>query len=192
MSSVCRNAIVILLCGVFLGGPALATHSTKKDVEALSGTDLADGKPVAIKAGKHGTVVTFMSARCPCSNAHVAILKKLAEEFKDFSFVVINSNSDETLEEARTYFKAADFGFPVLRDEDGKLADQFKALKTPHAYLLGTDGATLYRGGMTASAHGDASSTQYLREALVDVDAHRPVKTAEGRTLGCMITRGKK
>lgn len=183
-------SVMVLVTGTLRVTDTWAAHDVPRSGGDLTGVALADGKDVTINSGKRGTVVAFMSARCPCSNAHVELLKKLSGEFKDFSFVVINANTDEPLEEARTYFRGAAFAFPVLRDEEGKLADRFKALKTPHVYLLAPDGATLYRGGMTGSVLGTPESTQYLRDALADVDAGRPVKTAEGRTLGCMITRG--
>lgn len=151
----------------------------------LSGQDLFTGKPVTVKEGKKGKVVLFMSAKCPCSNAHVPALKKLAAEFPDFSFVAIHSNSDESLESAKAYFRS--FPFPVIQDEKCKLADELKALKTPHAFVIGPDDKILYKGGVTSSSSGEGKP--YLRDALADLEAGKEVRVPVGRTIGCVIAR---
>lgn len=155
----------------------------------ISGTDLATAKPLKVEAGKKGTVVVFMSAKCPCSNQHVPVLTKLAEEFKDFSFVAVHSNTDETAAEAKAYFAAAHLPFPVLQDEKARIADEYKAFKTPHAYVLGADGKVVYRGGVTSSASAAHTDKQYLRNALADLTEGKAVQQADTRTLGCVIAR---
>ncbi|MGE3683381.1 MAG: redoxin domain-containing protein [Bdellovibrionales bacterium] len=156
---------------------------------SVSGKDLLADKSIEVKPGSKGTVLVFMSAKCPCSNNHVGVLKKLAADFKDFSFVAVHSNADESLDLSKSYFKAAELPFPVIQDEGGELADEFKALKTPHAFLLGPGGKILYKGGVTSSTHGESAERRLLRGALSDVDAGRKVRVAEGRTLGCAISR---
>jgi hypothetical protein len=158
---------------------------------SIFGKDLFSGKNVTIESGKLGQVLIFMSAKCPCSNSHVQIIKKLSQQFSDFSFVVIHSNGDESLAEAQKYFKNADFKFGVIRDVDFKLADKFKAYKTPHSFVLDIAGNVLYKGGVTSSATADAADRIYLQEALNDISNNQPIKLAEGRTLGCAISRGK-
>lgn len=177
------SKLSLLLC---LLGFALIANA------AISGINLLTDQATDVLAGKKGTVVVFLSAKCPCSNSHVQILKKLAGEFKDFSFVAVHANADEATELSKVYFKTADFSFPVIQDNGGRLADEFKALKTPHAFLLGADGKILYKGGVTSSHNGSTADRQFLRDALIDVAAGRTVKVAEGRTLGCMISRGRK
>lgn len=158
--------------------------------EALvSGRDLLNEKAVEIKPGQKGTVVVFMSAKCPCSNSHVSIIKQLASEFKNFSFVVIHSNRDENIEASKSYFQKAELTFPVIQDDNAKLANELKAFKTPHAFVLDPQGNILYKGGVTNSVVGQTASKQFLREALMNIDTGKPPKNPEGRTLGCMISR---
>lgn len=156
---------------------------------AISGTDLQSGNPVAIKPGSKGVVALFLSAKCPCSNSHINVIKNLSQTYKDFAFVAIHSNADESVEQAKSYFHAAGLPFPVVRDQDGRLANEMKASKTPHAFLIGADGKTLYKGGVTSSHEGGADGKQYLREALQDVQDGRPVRNKEARTIGCAISR---
>jgi thioredoxin-related protein len=159
---------------------------------AISGKNLLTGKDVDVKAGSKGTVAVFMSAKCPCSNSHTGLVKKLSEEFKDFTFVAVHSNADEEMSFAKSYFENVGFPFPVIEDAAGKLADQYKALKTPHAFLLSPDGKVIFKGGVTGSTDDPAASKQqYLRDALRDVQAGRPVKVSYARPLGCPISRDR-
>ncbi|MEQ1664121.1 MAG: redoxin domain-containing protein [Bdellovibrionales bacterium] len=167
--------------------------SSASNIEAkiisIQGPDLLSGRLVDLTPGTKGSVVVFMSARCPCSDSHVEILKKLSSEYKDFSFSVIHSNADEPIELSKAYFSKKNLPFKVIQDIDGKLADHYKALKTPHAYIVDPKGNILYRGGMTSSTNGETADKQFLKDALNDISLGQPVKVAEGRTLGCIISR---
>lgn len=160
----------------------------------LTGANLAAPGDVKIstttKSAK-GTVVVFLSAKCPCSNSHVSEIKGLAEKYKDFKFVGVHSNVDEELELSKKYFTLYALPFPVIQDEKAALADSFKALKTPHAYILSPEGEVVFQGGVTDSASGNAAKNHYLAAALEDLQQNRRVKTAQVRTLGCVILREK-
>ncbi len=160
---------------------------------SLSGADLLTSKEVTITAEKKKSlVVVFLSAVCPCSNSHLSELKSLKNDFPDFAFVGIHSVASEPKELTRSYFQKAELPFPVLRDNAYKIADQYKALKTPHAFVIKPDGEIVYRGGVSSSSDFARADRKFLREALDDLEHQRPVKTKEGRTLGCAITRGEK
>lgn len=171
---------------ILFASPALAAPTS------FSGKNAASGKETKIAAGPKGTVLVFLSAKCPCSNSHVGILKDLAARYKDFAFVGMHSNADEDRATTEAYFGKNDPGFPVLQDDGTKNADEFKALKTPHAFIIGADGSILYKGGVTNSHVGPSADKHYLADALADLAAGRAVKTPEGRALGCAISRGEK
>lgn len=158
----------------------------------ISGKSVIDDRQVEVgQATKKALVVVFLSAVCPCSNSHLAELKSLNTDFPDFDFVGVHSNTDESKELTLSYFKTANLPFPVVQDSKAKLADEFKALKTPHVFVILNDGKTAYRGGVSSSRHfDDKTDRKYLREALTDLAVGRAVKTPEGRTLGCVISRG--
>ena len=69
----------------------------------ITGPSAVSGKEVSVKAGGRGLVVTFLSAKCPCSDSHVAVLKDLSAKFKEFSFVAIHSNFDEAADLTKAY-----------------------------------------------------------------------------------------
>lgn len=158
----------------------------------LKGPDVFSGKTVEVTPKTEGTVVVFLSAVCPCSNSHVEELKSLSQEFPQFSFVAIHSNTDEDQKTTQEYFKKVAITFPVIQDRDAKIADEFKALKTPHAFVVSRDGKLLYQGGVSSSRDIAKADRKFLREALSDLKEHRSVQTPEGRTLGCTISRGEK
>ena len=169
-----------------------ASFGAALSIKEISGEDLGGRgqQTVDLKAsGKKATAIVFMSAKCPCSDSHVGTLKKLASDYPDFQFLAIHSNSDETIEESRSYFKKAGLPFPAIQDAKGKYAESLKALKTPHVFLVGSDGQILYQGGVTSSAKADTADKIFLKDAFEDLRAGRSVKQKEGRTLGCYITR---
>lgn len=157
----------------------------------IQGKDLFSAKPAEFSAkGKSGLVAVFLSAVCPCSNSHLGELRALAKDFPGFAFVGIHSNSNEDASLTKTYFQNAALGFPILQDEGMQLADRFKALKTPHAFLLDPEGRIVYQGGVSSSRVFENADQKFLREALGDLRAKQKVRTPRGRTLGCVIYRG--
>lgn len=181
------TSIVSLCLALSLSSlPALAAKNLP-----IQGADVLDGKEVKIDAqGKKGVAVVFLSAECPCSNSHVKGLAKLAEDFPEFRFIAVHANSNEKPEQVKKYFTDAKLPFPVIEDAKGKIADQLKAIKTPHAFLLSSSGQVLFSGGMSNSENFARASKHYLRDALEDVQASKPVRLSEARTLGCAIARG--
>lgn len=170
----------------------LAFSSVAEAAHVFSGVDLRNGTESSLvredKAHK-ATVLVFLSSKCPCSMSHLEELKNLAKENQDIRFIGVNSNADETAEDSKKYFAAQDIPFPVLKDEKSVLADEFKAVKTPHAYILDADGKKLYQGGVSNSAMFPRADRPYLREAIGDIKAGREVKTPLARALGCTILR---
>jgi len=158
---------------------------------SIQGEDLLTGKKTEAVPKTKGLVVTFLSARCPCSNSHVPLIEKLSQEFPEFQFVAIHSNADEPKDQAQKYFKDAHLTFPVIEDEKSKWANQLKASKTPHAFVMNSNGDILYKGGVTNSADAPSAGQQHLKEALTDIQAGNKVRKAEARSLGCAISRGE-
>ncbi len=157
------------------------------------GMDLVSGRKVSgPDSSFKATVYVFLSARCPCSNGHEGALKALYREFheKGFQFVGIHSNQNETEDEARAHFSASKLPFPVIRDVDARLADEFRALKTPHVFVK-KDGESLFEGGVDDTASGVDSKKHYLRNALLEIDSGKSVTQTRVRVLGCAISRSK-
>lgn len=174
---------------------ALCLSNTARAAHVFSGVDLRnlhnETELSLIREDKDhkATVLVFLSSKCPCSMSHMGELKKLAEENPEIRFIGVNSNADEGQDDAKKFFAAQDLPFPVLRDEKLALADEFKAVKTPHAYILDASGKRLYQGGVSNSSVFPKADRAYLREALSDIKAGREIKTPIARALGCAILR---
>jgi hypothetical protein len=160
---------------------------------AVTGVDLASGSKIELPdSGNLPTVYVFLSARCPCSRGHEARLAALHQEFSKsgFRFIGIHSNQNESSEETRSHFVAARLPFPVIEDPDARLADEFRALKTPHVFVK-KGGESLFEGGVDDTASGTGSEKQFLRDALMQIRDGKPVTEARVRVLGCAISRSK-
>jgi hypothetical protein len=147
---------------------------------------------ISILSSEKKTVVLFLSAKCPCSNSHIPLLKDLAKNYTQFQFVGLHSNANEGDQVASDYFQKAQLPFPILQDQHTRLANLFKAYKTPHAFIISQQGDILYKGGITDSSKVDNAKTFFLQNALEDLKHGRDIKVKEGRTLGCMIMRENK
>ena len=107
--------------------------------------------------------------------------------------LLINSNDSERY--PRDSFDAmrervrADGGWPApyLRDEDQSVARAYGAKTTPDVFVVAPDGAIAYRGAPDADSGDPDLDAAWLRAALDDVLAGRPVDRAETKPVGCSI-----
>ncbi|MEQ1722574.1 MAG: redoxin domain-containing protein, partial [Pseudobdellovibrio sp.] len=179
---------IVLFCLIFVLN--LSVHASLPSV--ISAENLLTHQKTTLSTkltDKKGLVLIFMSAKCPCSDSHVPLIKKLATTYKDFKFSVIHSNLDETRLASEQYFKKANFNFEVLEDSKTQIADLLGAYKTPHAFVFNPQGEILYQGGVTNSSNAANADEFFLDNALSDISKGQKVRTAEGRTLGCVILR---
>ena len=155
----------------------------------IQGWDLRTQKSFEMPATGTARAVVFLSAKCPCSNSHVEHLNELQKNNPKIQFIGIHSNSDENKEDSVTYFSNRGIDFPVLHDVGGRWADELKALKTPHAYLISPQGEVLFHGGVTSSSNASRAKEFFLKDALLALANNKEIQKTEARALGCAITR---
>lgn len=178
----------LLLCGFFLVqvNDANALRADLHDV--VSGNAfIFDSQEKRAKP----LVVVFLSAKCPCSNAHIDEIRTLKNAHSEIDFLGVNANADEDEETSKNYFRDLKLGFPVVRDPQLKLTDYFKALKTPHVFVMDRSYKVVYRGGVTSSLEPKQAEVRFLSNALENMAKGQAVAVVEGRTLGCFIRRKK-
>ena len=174
--------------GALLG---ICLSSVQVSASVRSGKDLLTGREVRIPSKEGRTpVLIFLSARCPCSQSHEPELKRLHARFAaaGFEFIGVHSNQDETLSESKQHFKEAALPFPVIEDRGAKLADELRALKTPHVFVL-KGGEVVFQGGVDDSADGARAKKRFLEDALVRLQEGKPLEVSRARALGCAIQR---
>ena len=79
----------------------------------------------------------------------------------------------------------------VLLDEDGTMGRAYGAQTTPHMFLIDGSGTLVYMGGIddraTTAPADVAGATNYVRLALADLAAGKPVAKAATRPYGCSV-----
>ncbi len=141
--------------------------------------------------GKNGTVLIFISTQCPVSNGYNERMAKLAQDFnaRGINVVGINSNAPESIEDVKQHAAAHNLTFTILKDKGSKIADLLGAQHTPEAYLLDASNKLVYRGGIDNSRNGQAINANYLRDAMEEVIAGKPVTRPRALAFGCSIKK---
>ena len=167
--------------------PAIGSTIGEFTLPDVSGPDRA----LASLKGKNGTLLIFMSVKCPVSNAYNERMEKLYQDYKDKGIAVIGINSNVAEDAAAAKSHAAEKGlhFAILKDPGNKVADQLGASVTPEAYLLDGNNKLIYRGRIDNSQNSAAIESNDLRSAIDSHLAGKTIEKAEAKAFGCSIKR---
>ncbi|MDX2276972.1 MAG: thioredoxin family protein [Hyphomonadaceae bacterium] len=79
----------------------------------------------------------------------------------------------------------------ILLDPSGTMGRAYGARTTPHMYVINGEGRLVYQGAIDDQPSARPSSLEgannYVRAALADVAAGRPVQTAQTTPYGCSV-----
>ena len=79
----------------------------------------------------------------------------------------------------------------VLLDPSGDVGRKYDAKTTPHMYIVAPDGKLIYMGGIDSIPSSDpddiAKATPYVKVALAEAMAGKPVKEASTKPYGCSV-----
>jgi peroxiredoxin len=79
----------------------------------------------------------------------------------------------------------------LLMDDDGKVGRAYGARTTPHMYVIDPQGVLVYAGGIddkrSANPEDVKTARNYVRAALADAMAGRPVGTPTATPYGCSV-----
>ncbi len=159
------------------------------------------GKPVKLSQFKGKPVVLeWNNPGCPFVKKHYqgnmqALQKEVAAQ--GGVWLAINSTRDDSAD----YLAPAQLGrwmteqkaspTATLMDEDGKVGQAYAARVTPHMYIVNAQGVLVYAGGIDsiASARVDdiPKATNYVRQAMAEIQAGKPVSVATSRAYGCSV-----
>jgi peroxiredoxin len=136
----------------------------------------------------------FIATRCPVSNAYNERMAKLDKDYaaKGITFLGINSNSQEDVEEVKDHARKNGFMFTVLKDPNNTVADAYGATVTPEVYVIDNKGVIRYHGRIDDSRDIDEISSQDLRSALDALLSGKEAAKADTKAFGCSIKRVKK
>ena len=79
----------------------------------------------------------------------------------------------------------------MLLDPKGEVGKRYDAKTTPHLFVIDKTGTLVYAGGIDSEPSADpadvAKATPYVKNALDEVLAGKPVTTAVTKPYGCSI-----
>ena len=133
---------------------------------------------------RRGTVVVFLSARCPVTSSQIAEISETYERYRlrDVLFVGIASKPDEDGTSLKTFTQSRGLRFPVYLDPEAGAAAQFGAARTPEFFLLDEAGKLLYHGGLHG-AGGKGSLDAAIQALLGGTPVSVPQTDAPGMPL---------
>jgi hypothetical protein len=130
------------------------------------------------------TVLVFYSASCPCQQAHQQRLQALKARFAKQAIQWYLVDSEPNDEPQPSTF------WPMIDDRAGNLADQLGATFATYTVILNQQGKVVYHGGIDSDRkYLTESRIQYVKNALDDLLAKRPLRQTYGKTLGCTLRR---
>ncbi len=157
-----------------------------------------DGRTVDL-ASLRGKIVVleWTNPECPFVQRHYQgkTMSTLADRFRDRDVVwlAVNSTHFMDAEQDRAWRTAQGFRHPVLSDRPGTVGTAYGARTTPHMFVIDRSGALVYTGAIDDDAAGAKGGTarNYVGEALDDLAAGVPVRTAETKPYGCSVKYAK-
>jgi peroxiredoxin len=79
----------------------------------------------------------------------------------------------------------------VILDPSGDIGRAYSAKTTPHMYIIDSSGTLVYMGGIDSNSSANAAdiprATQYVRVALQELAAGKPVSEPVTRPYGCSV-----
>lgn len=151
-----------------------------------------------------GLIVIFTCNHCPFAQLYPERLNALHTKFAPLGvpIVAISSMDTITYDEDGWHQMVAKaqkdkLAFPYLYDGSQKVAKNFKAQKTPHAYVLWRDGRHFYvrySGAIDDNGMEPQNVTKsYVKETVEALLNNKPVEVTETKSIGCQIYfRGQK
>ena len=168
----------------FASGPTKAENFKLKDYNDKE-YQLSDFK------NSKATVVMFIATQCPVSNAYNTRMAQLYADYKDkeVTFLGINSNVQEGVDEIKDHAKSNKLDFIILKDHKNVIADKFEASFTPEIYVLNGNSEILYHGRIDDSRRESDVKSKDLRTTLDEILSGKKVSTPETKAFGCTIKR---
>ncbi len=176
-----------------------AAETEKRIVKDFSLQNV-DGKILSTKDYKDakGFVVIFTCIHCPFAKLYHERLNQLNAKYSrlHIPLLLINSSdtimfANESLPNMAKLAKEKKYAFPYLFDPSQAVAKDFKAEKTPHAFVIWKENKQWiikYSGAIDDNgAHPELVKTSYIANALDELLAGKPVTVNSGYSIGCAI-----
>lgn len=147
--------------------------------------------PLSGLKGPQGTLLLFVSARCPVSNNYNQRMEALHREYgaRGIQVIGINANRTESVEEIREHARQKGLSFRILKDVNNRIADILGASVTPEAYLLDPQNVLRYHGRLDADQEEPSLNANEVRAALEALLSGGEIANKGKKAFGCTIKR---
>ncbi len=158
-------------------------------------TQSINGETQRLHSDNKLTVVCFLGTECPLAKLYGPRLQKLADEFssQEVRFIGIGSNIQDSVSDLKAYAESYSLVFPLVKDYDNVIADQFGATRTPEVYVLDGDYRVRYQGRIDNQYSPGASrpkpTRHDLRDAIDQLLKGTDVASPRVEAVGCIIGR---
>ena len=192
------TAISTLAAGALYAADVPAVGSAAPDFSAPD----ANGKTQSLSEykGKY-VVLEWFNPECPFVKKHYGSdnMQKLQAEYtgKGVVWLTIDSNAPGTegninADQAKKIMDSWKTKQTALvLDPESKVAKLYGAKNTPNMVIVGPDGKIVYEGAIDSKATPNPadipSSTNYVKNALDEVLAGKPVSNAQTKPYGCSV-----
>ena len=178
----------------------VAQDSIEKQVVDFSLLNV-DGRKVSLKdfPTAKGFIIVFTCNHCPFAKLYPKRLNELNNKYLtlDVPLIAISSTDtfkypEDTYDEMRSVAKKKKFRFPYLYDRNQSIAKNFKADKTPHAFVIWKDNDGLWKVKYSGAVDDNGSEPNKVTESFVanavdDLLHGLPVRKAQTSSIGCKI-----
>ncbi|MEP6811147.1 MAG: thioredoxin family protein, partial [Chthoniobacterales bacterium] len=198
-----KTKLILTLFSAVVATTLFAAESPKVGTAAPA-FSLPDAKgkahTLADSKGKY-IVLEWFNPECPFVKKHYGSgnMQKLQEEFagKGVVWMSIDSSAvgkEGNLTPEQATKQMADWKMnhtTLLLDAAGKVGQEYGAKNTPHMFVINPDGNVIYEGAIDSKATPNvadlAMATNYVKTALDEAMAGKPVSNASTRPYGCSV-----
>ncbi|MBL7129767.1 MAG: redoxin domain-containing protein [Ignavibacteria bacterium] len=138
------------------------------------------------------TIIMFWSTQCPFVQPYTQRISNLTNEFinQGIVFWAVNSNNTEDVGEVQSHAQEKGYPFPMLKDLNNVVADQFGAERTPEIFVINNSNMKLlYHGRIDNDKNEDKVTSEDLKNALNEFLAGKEITVTETKAFGCTIKR---
>ncbi len=191
-----QSGLIMVIFGFTLINFTILEHDNVKDFKLKN----VDGSYVSLSdyPDAKGFIIVFTCNHCPFAKLYPARLNELNLKYKKLGIPLLAISSTDTIAyEEDTYVKMVEksknesFNFPYLYDGQQTVAKNFKAQKTPHAYVIWKEKGQWtikYQGAIDDNgAEPEKVENNYIALAIDQLLNNKEVKRKETKSIGCQI-----
>ncbi|MGQ5701871.1 thioredoxin family protein [Sandaracinobacteroides sp. A072] len=193
--------ILIAATAIAISAPAVAAAVVGQPAPAFTATD-SNGKSHSLSAYRGKTVVLeWTNAECPFVQKFYTAgdMQRTQSAARADGVVWLTINSGATGkqgnvngQQANAIMKRQGFNSTAyLLDASGDIGRAYGAKTTPHMFVIDPKGTLVYAGGIDNIPSADPAdigkAQNFVKLALADIKAGKPVATTTSRPYGCSV-----